>query len=155
FRLSICNLSDQCCEILASTLQSPDSSLRELDLSNNDLQGSRVELVDCKLTDQCCKTVGSVLQSSNSLRELDLSNNELLDSGVELLSAGLKTPNCQLNILSSKYTYGITCRESNCSAKSDRRGFWRMLDQGTTTGELYWEKKSARIPVLGVMAQQA
>ena len=43
----------------------------------------------------------------------------------------------------------------DCSAKSDRRGCWRMLDQGTPTGELYWEKKGARIPVLGGMAQQA
>ncbi|XP_052407996.1 NACHT, LRR and PYD domains-containing protein 3 isoform X3 [Carassius gibelio] len=115
-RLSSCNLTDQCYEILASALQSSDSSPRELDLSNNDLQGSRVEhlcaglknpncqfnilrLVDCKLTDQCCKPVASVLQSSNSLRELDLSNNHLQDSGVELLSAGLKSLNCQLNIL--------------------------------------------------------
>ncbi|XP_016111147.1 NACHT, LRR and PYD domains-containing protein 12-like [Sinocyclocheilus grahami] len=115
-RLSICNLSDQCCEILASTLQSSDCSLRELDLSNNDLQDSRVEhlcaglkspncqlnilrLADCKLTDQCCNTVTSVLQSSNSLRELDLSKNHLQHSGVKLLCAGLKSSNCQLNIL--------------------------------------------------------
>ncbi|KAL1277575.1 hypothetical protein QQF64_024248, partial [Cirrhinus molitorella] len=115
-RLSICNLSDQCCEILASTLQSSDSSLKELDLSNNDLQGSKVELlcaglkspncqlnilrlVICRLTDQCCKTVASVLQSTNSLTELDLSNNVLQDSGVEILCSGLKSPNCQLNIL--------------------------------------------------------
>ncbi|XP_052407974.1 NACHT, LRR and PYD domains-containing protein 12-like isoform X3 [Carassius gibelio] len=114
-RLSSCNLSDQCCEILASALQS-SNSLRELDLSKNHLQDSGVELLsaglkspncqlnilrlaDCKLTDQCCKPVASVLQSSNSLRELDLSDNHLQDSGVEQLSAGLKSPNCQLNIL--------------------------------------------------------
>ncbi|XP_042587550.1 uncharacterized protein LOC109060922 isoform X3 [Cyprinus carpio] len=57
-------------------------------------------LTGCNLTDQHCEIVASVLQSSNSLRELDLNNNHLQDSGVELLCAGLKSPNCQLSILS-------------------------------------------------------
>uniref|UniRef100_A0A8C2L2D7 Uncharacterized protein n=1 Tax=Cyprinus carpio TaxID=7962 RepID=A0A8C2L2D7_CYPCA len=56
-------------------------------------------LTDCDLTDRHCEILASVLQSSNSLREMDLSNNHLQDSGVELLSAGLKSSNCQLNIL--------------------------------------------------------
>ncbi len=58
-------------------------------------------LADCNLTDQQhCEIVASALQSSNSpLRELDLSNNHLQDSGGKLLAAGLKSPNCQLNIL--------------------------------------------------------
>ncbi|KAG1928687.1 NACHT, LRR and PYD domains-containing protein 3-like [Pimephales promelas] len=115
--LADCNLTDQHCEIVSSVLQSSNSPLRELDLSNNDLQDSRekllcvglrspncqlnvLRLAHCKLTNQCCETVSSVLQSSNSsLRELDLSNNDLQDSGVKLLCAGLKSLNCQLNIL--------------------------------------------------------
>ncbi|KAL0151058.1 hypothetical protein M9458_053571, partial [Cirrhinus mrigala] len=57
-------------------------------------------LTSCNLTDEHCEIVASALQSSNSpLRELDLSNNDLQNSGVKLLCDGLKSPNCQLNIL--------------------------------------------------------
>ncbi|XP_050956967.1 NACHT, LRR and PYD domains-containing protein 3-like, partial [Labeo rohita] len=56
-------------------------------------------LIDCNPTDQHCEIVASVLQSSNSLGELDLSNNQLQDSGLKLLCNGLKSPNCQLNML--------------------------------------------------------
>ncbi|XP_026135053.1 NACHT, LRR and PYD domains-containing protein 3 isoform X1 [Carassius auratus] len=112
-----CGLSLQQCEILSSALQSSNSCLRELDLSNNDLQDSGVKLlcaglkgslcqlnilrlVLCNLTGQCCESLSSALQSLNSfLRELDLSNNDLLDSGVKILFNGLKKSHCQLNIL--------------------------------------------------------
>uniref|UniRef100_UPI003AAB80B4 uncharacterized protein n=1 Tax=Centroberyx gerrardi TaxID=166262 RepID=UPI003AAB80B4 len=115
--LSGCKLSERSCEALASVLSSQSSSLRELDLSNNDLQDSGVKLLSaglgsphCRLetlrlnqnmlTEKCCKTLSSVLSSqSSSLRDLDLSNNELQDSAVKLLSAGLESPHCRLETL--------------------------------------------------------
>ncbi|KAL1276142.1 hypothetical protein QQF64_035765, partial [Cirrhinus molitorella] len=113
--LAGCGLSDQHYKSLSSALQSSNSCLRELDLSNNDLRDSGVKLLSaallhcqlnilrltgCGLSDRHCEGLSSALQSSNScLRELDLSNNDLQDSGVKLLSPGLKSSHCQLNIL--------------------------------------------------------
>ncbi|KAF3688115.1 NLR family CARD domain-containing protein 3 CARD15-like protein Caterpiller protein 16.2 [Channa argus] len=58
-------------------------------------------LGDCNLTDRCCSCISSVLSlKASGLEELDLSKNKLQDYGMELLSAGLKSPNCQLQKLS-------------------------------------------------------
>ncbi|XP_029586684.1 NACHT, LRR and PYD domains-containing protein 3-like isoform X2 [Salmo trutta] len=114
--LNRCKLTERCCKELASALSSNSSQLKELDLSDNDLQDSGVELLSaglgipqcqletlrlnrCKLTERCCEHLASVLISNSNLRELDLSDNDLQDSGVELLSAGLGSLQCKLETL--------------------------------------------------------
>ncbi|XP_078143010.1 NACHT, LRR and PYD domains-containing protein 3 [Centroberyx gerrardi] len=116
--LSSCQLSERSCEALASVLSSQSSSLRELDLSNNDLQDSGVTLLSaglgspncrletlrlsfCLLTEEGCASLASALSSNPShLRELDLSYNHPGASGVKLLSAGLEDPHWRLDSLS-------------------------------------------------------
>ncbi|KAM3842668.1 NLR family CARD domain-containing protein 3-like [Diretmus argenteus] len=96
--LSGCQLSERSCEALASVLSSKSSSLRDLDLSNNDLQDSGVEMLsaglgspDCRLetlslsgclvSEEGCASLASALTSSPShLRDLDLSYNHPGDS---------------------------------------------------------------------------
>ncbi|XP_036416260.1 ribonuclease inhibitor-like [Colossoma macropomum] len=111
-----CNLTIESIGILSAALQT-ENSLKELDISKNELQDSGMELLsagmksshcklqivrlaDCKLSKQSCNILLSVLQTKNSsLKELDLSNNDLEDIGVEALSAGLKSTHCKLEIL--------------------------------------------------------
>ncbi|XP_074544304.1 NACHT, LRR and PYD domains-containing protein 3-like isoform X2 [Halichoeres trimaculatus] len=145
--LSGCNLSERSCKALSSVLSSQSSRLRELDLTNNDLQDSGVELLSpglksphckletlrfsgCNLSERSCKALSSVLSSQSSkLRELDLTNNDLQDSGVELLSPGLKSPHCKLATLSLS---GCLITERGCaslaSALSSNPSHLRELD---------------------------
>uniref|UniRef100_A0A8C0Y9E7 Uncharacterized protein n=1 Tax=Cyprinus carpio carpio TaxID=630221 RepID=A0A8C0Y9E7_CYPCA len=115
--LAGCNLTAQSCEIVSSALQSSNSVLRELDLSNNDLQDSGVKLLSyglkspncqleilrlsgCMVTEEGCGYLSSALSSNPShLRELDLSYNHPGDSGDQLLKHKLEDPNYKLEKL--------------------------------------------------------
>ncbi|XP_041650328.1 protein NLRC3-like isoform X2 [Cheilinus undulatus] len=113
--LSGCNLSERSCGALSSVLSSQSSSLRDLDLSNNDLQDSGVELLStglqsphcrlqtlslsgCMVTEEGCSSLASAL-SSSCLTELDLSYNHPGEPGEKLLSALQEDPDCRLETL--------------------------------------------------------
>ncbi|CAI5677355.1 unnamed protein product [Oreochromis niloticus] len=101
--LSVCNLSERSCETLSSLLSSQPSSLRELDLSNNDLKDSGVKVLSsglkstyceletlrlsgCLITEEGCKSLVSAFSSSSShLKELDLSYNNPGEAAVKML----------------------------------------------------------------------
>ncbi|XP_031162784.1 NLR family CARD domain-containing protein 3-like isoform X1 [Sander lucioperca] len=119
--LSGCDLTERSCEALSSLLSSESSSLRELDLSNNDLQDSGVKLLSvglasphcmlenlrlsgCLVTEKGCACLASALNSNPShLRELDLSFNHPGDSRFMLISDGLKDPNWRLETVRMDY----------------------------------------------------
>nr|XP_055062451.1 NACHT, LRR and PYD domains-containing protein 3-like [Misgurnus anguillicaudatus] len=125
--LADCNLTVECCKMLSLCLHSSYSSVRDLDVSNNDLQDSGVKLIsdalkspDCKLhtlrlsgcmvTDEGCCYLASALSSnpSSHLRELDLSYNHPQHSGRQMLSQILNDPKCTLKKLNLEH--GGPCR---------------------------------------------
>ncbi|XP_054871719.1 NLR family CARD domain-containing protein 3-like isoform X7 [Amphiprion ocellaris] len=117
--LSSCNLSERSCEALSSVLSSQSSSLRDLDLSNSDLQDSGVKLLSaglksphceletlrlsgCLVTEEGCASLASALSYNPfHLIELDLSDNnlQLQESGVKQLCAGVEDPRWRLKTL--------------------------------------------------------
>ncbi|XP_062398672.1 NACHT, LRR and PYD domains-containing protein 12-like [Sardina pilchardus] len=124
--LNQCHLSKASCEMMASVLQSAPSHLRELDMSDNDLQDEGVKLLcvglrkpQCKLetlrlslcliTHEGCSLLSSALKSNPSyLKQLDLSYNHPGDSGVRELTDRLNDPGCKLETL--RYDHGGECR---------------------------------------------
>ncbi|XP_052445004.1 uncharacterized protein LOC127986809 isoform X1 [Carassius gibelio] len=112
-KLCKCDLTEESCSALASVLRSDSSSLKDLDLSNNNLQDSGVKLLtdglkencklqklklsNCSITEEGYKALASALRSNPShLIELNLTGNDPGQSGVKELTDLLQEPNCKL-----------------------------------------------------------
>ncbi|XP_063058211.1 NACHT, LRR and PYD domains-containing protein 12-like [Engraulis encrasicolus] len=115
--LKDCSLTWRSCSSLAAIFRSSASSLRQLNLTDNNLEDPGVQLLSaglvhpncrletlklqwCKLTERSCASLASALKSNPCcLRELDLRHNKLHQSGVELLTALQKDPAYKLTTL--------------------------------------------------------
>uniref|UniRef100_A0A8C1DS45 NACHT domain-containing protein n=1 Tax=Cyprinus carpio carpio TaxID=630221 RepID=A0A8C1DS45_CYPCA len=114
--LNDCGLTDKSCPALATVLGS-DTNLKELNMNNNNLQDSGVELLctglkninckleilrlsDCSISEEGYKALSSALRSNPShLIELDLTGNDPGPSGVKQLSDLLQDGLCSLKTI--------------------------------------------------------
>ncbi|XP_073804368.1 NLR family CARD domain-containing protein 3-like [Danio rerio] len=153
-----CKLTVRSCESLSSALQSSNCVLRELDLSNNDLQDSGVKLLSdglksqhckleilrlsgCMVTEEGCGFLSSALTSNPShLRELDLSYNHPGDSGVKLLSEQLEDPNYTLDKLNLDHG-----GETRITAGPHKYACFLTLDPNTANTELILSEENREV----------
>ncbi|XP_055766288.1 NLR family CARD domain-containing protein 3-like [Salvelinus fontinalis] len=166
--LSGCGVTEEGCASLVSALESNPSHLRELDLSNNDLNDSGVELLSaglgnphckletlrlsgCLVTEEGCASLVSALRSNPShLRELDLSYNHPGDSGVRLLSAGLEDPHCRLEKLNVEHggenTMKPGLRKYVCDLTLDPNTVNRRLSLSEENRNMTWRTEEQPYP---------
>ncbi|XP_057181111.1 NACHT, LRR and PYD domains-containing protein 12-like isoform X3 [Triplophysa rosa] len=112
-RFSNCDLTEESCSALASALSLDSSSLKELDLSNNDLQDSGIERLseglknncklqilsvsECSIGEEGYKSLCSAVRSNPShLIDLDLRGNDPGETGVKLIYQLLQDHKCSL-----------------------------------------------------------
>ncbi|XP_046902083.1 uncharacterized protein LOC124484962 [Hypomesus transpacificus] len=157
--LNDCNLSERCCEALASAL--PSSDLTELDLSNNNLGDSGMKLLSaglgnplckletlrlssCLVTEEGCASLASALRSNPfHLRELDLSYNHPGEKGLKLLSAGLEDPHCRLEKLN--VDHGGECWIKPGFLKAWKYACELTLDPNTAHRELSLSEENRKV----------
>ncbi|XP_038840117.1 NACHT, LRR and PYD domains-containing protein 3-like [Salvelinus namaycush] len=163
--LNGCNLTEKCCEALALAFSSTSSNLRELDLSDNNLQDSGVKLLSaglenphckletlrlsrCLITKKGCASLASALRSNPSyLRELDLSYNIPGDSGVKQLSAGLEDPHWRLEKLNVDHCgeYWLL-KKYACDVTLDPNTAHRNLSLSERNRKVTWGKEERLYP---------
>ncbi|XP_049338552.1 NLR family CARD domain-containing protein 3 isoform X1 [Astyanax mexicanus] len=160
-----CDISMDSCGTLGLVLQS-ENCLKELDLSNNDLQDSGVELLSaglksshcklqilrlsgCMVTEKGCYSLASALHLNPfHLRELDLAYNHPGESGMKLITDLLKDPHYKLDTFRMEHGGEIRIkpglRKYVCDLLLDPNtaNSWLLLTEGNRKVMRVWKEQS-------------
>ncbi|XP_062396001.1 NLR family CARD domain-containing protein 3-like isoform X2 [Sardina pilchardus] len=162
-RLNHCNLIKSSCKSMASVLKKTPSYLRELDMSDNDLQDEGVEqlwvglrdpqckletlrLSGCLITQKGCLCLSSfVISNPSYLKELDLSYNHPGYSGLRELTDRLNDPSCKLETfrydLGGEYRMKPGLRKYACELTLDLNTAHRRLSLSEGNRKaIYWRE---------------
>ncbi|XP_073697928.1 LOW QUALITY PROTEIN: stonustoxin subunit alpha [Garra rufa] len=130
FRFSGCNLTNQSCKIVASVLQSSNSVLRELDLSNSDLQDSGVKLLSDGLKNPNCQ-----------LKILRFGFHLYVDSFINACDLTLDPNTANNQLILSENNRKIVCERSSAYPDHPERfaDNPQVLCRESLSGRCYWE----------------
>uniref|UniRef100_A0A8C5GPQ0 B30.2/SPRY domain-containing protein n=1 Tax=Gouania willdenowi TaxID=441366 RepID=A0A8C5GPQ0_GOUWI len=156
-----CGLSERSCAALSSVLSSQSSSVKHLDLSNNDLQDSGVKLLceglksphckldflslsGCVITEVGGASLAAALSSnSSSVRELDLSYNhpgDLHTGGFFKYFSPLFCVDTETLLSDDNRTVTRLWEEEELHLDhQDRFDYYQVLCSTGLTGHCYWE----------------
>uniref|UniRef100_A0A672LCD7 Si:ch211-201o1.1 n=1 Tax=Sinocyclocheilus grahami TaxID=75366 RepID=A0A672LCD7_SINGR len=173
--LDCCDLSVESCRIVASALQSVNSPLRELDLSNNKLDKStkprangycslisccicflflHLSLAGCNFPSAFCSNLVSAIQSVNShLGRLDLSYNKISDTGMNKLCDGLIIWSCWLKrcgLTKTSCVYLVTVLKSNSHLRELELKSNDLQDSGVKQLSIGLQDPQCKLEILGL-----
>uniref|UniRef100_A0A4W4E077 NACHT domain-containing protein n=1 Tax=Electrophorus electricus TaxID=8005 RepID=A0A4W4E077_ELEEL len=148
-RLNNCGLTEEICSVIATVISLESCTLKELELSENNLQNSGVEqlmvglanphvqlkilrLCKCSIKEEGCSAVASALAANPShLKELDLTGNNVGVLGVKVLSTILNNSCCKLETLKLSdcsitgegyFALASALKSNSCLTELDLRG---------------------------------